>query len=384
MKKIFFWVFILTGFFLQEAFSQQYNQEYLDSLDKVGSKPLLTRSSRFTIVGYSAAGFSAGKENVSFTGFSFNPILLFRPIEKVLVESELETELEGSETVINLEYINASYFLNKYMTIRAGKFLSPFGIFQDRLHPSWINKLPSNPLGYGHDGIGPSADLGVDVRGGIPLGVSKLNYSLYISNGPVLNVGEEEPGEEGQLIYETAEDNNKNKAIGGRLGFLPFSNSSLELGFSFQNAKPGDRNSEYKDVKASQYAADLTYVKQLDFIKGIIDVKAQWNYVNVSDVYYPDPQDTTGTGVYTFNNTRTSAYVQAAYKPTMLPGKILKKTELVFRYSQVQIPERDEEENIRQYTVGLNYWYTWRTALKIAYQFQENQNAFLAQVAVAF
>ncbi|MBX9851337.1 MAG: hypothetical protein K2X86_06215 [Cytophagaceae bacterium] len=384
MKKIFFWVFILTGFFLQEAFSQQYNQEYLDSLDKVGSKPLLTRSSRFTIVGYSAAGFSAGKENVSFTGFSFNPILLFRPIEKVLVESELETELEGSETVINLEYINASYFLNKYMTIRAGKFLSPFGIFQDRLHPSWINKLPSNPLGYGHDGVGPSADLGVDVRGGIPLGVSKLNYSLYISNGPVLNVGEEEPGEEGQLIYETAEDNNKNKAIGGRLGFLPFSNSSLELGFSFQNAKPGDRNSEYKDVKASQYAADLTYVKQLDFIKGIIDVKAQWNYVNVSDVYYPDPQDTTGTGVYTFNNTRTSAYVQAAYKPTMLPGKILKKTELVFRYSQVQIPERDEEENIRQYTVGLNYWYTWRTALKIAYQFQENQNAFLAQVAVAF
>ena len=383
MKKKILVHFAGLLFFSTVAFSQQYNQDYLDSLVQSKVQPLISRSSKFVITGYTTAGAKFGKDDTKFNGFSFNPILLWKPSEKIFVEAELETELEGNQTVINLEYANVSYFLNKYITFRAGKFLSPFGIYQDRLHPAWINKLPTAPLGYGHDGIGPSAELGFDIRGGIPLGSAKMNYSVYVSNGPNLVI--DEPGEEGILSYENADDNNNNKTFGGRIGFLPFSNSSLEVGGSWQLAKPGDKGSVYENLKTQQYALDLTYVKQLDFIKGLFDVKAQWNWVNVDKANYIDSDDPTGNTTYTYDNKRNSVFAQAAYRPSMAPGKFLKKTELVFRYSGFNPPAGSKEpDKIKQYTYGLNYWINWRTAVKLAYQNQKNDNAFLVQFAVGF
>ncbi len=383
MKKKILIQFAGLLFFSTAVFSQQYNQEYLDSLIQSKVQPLISRNSKFVITGYTTAGAKFAKDDTKFNGFSLNPILLWKPSEKIFVEAELETELEGNKTVINLEYANVSYFLNKYITFRAGKFLSPFGIYQDRLHPAWINKLPTAPLGYGHDGIGPSAELGFDIRGGIPLGSAKMNYSVYVSNGPNLVI--DEPGEEGILSYENADDNNNNKTFGGRIGLLPFSNSSLEVGGSWQLAKPGDKGSVYENLKTQQYALDLTYVKQLDFIKGLFDVKAQWNWVNVDKANYIDSDDPTGNTTYTYDNKRNSVFAQAAYRPSMAPGKFLKKTELVFRYSGFNPPAGSKEpDKIKQYTYGLNYWINWRTAVKLAYQNQKNDNAFLVQFAVGF
>jgi len=42
-------------------------------------------------------------------------------------------------------------------------------------------------------------------------------------------------------------DNNNDKAFGGRLGIFPFTNSSLELGFSGYSAKVGGKNTPYED-----------------------------------------------------------------------------------------------------------------------------------------
>lgn len=376
---------ISFGMITTKGIAQEYNQAYLDSMVQNKVQPLIARGTKFSLVGYTTAGLRISKDESSFNNFSFNPIFLWKPSERIFIEAELETELEGEETEIALEYANASFILNKYMTLRAGKFLSPFGIYQDRLHPGWINKLPTAPLGYGHDGVGPSAELGLDLRGGIPLGSSKMNYSFYISNGPTLNIGDDEPDEGGMLKYENADDNNKNKVVGGRLGFLPLSNSSLEIGGSFQTGKVGTRETIYKDIKTQQYALDLTYVKQLDFIKGVLDVKGQWNWVNVDKADYVDPDDPTGNTTYTFDNKRNSLFTWAAYRPTMAQSKFLKKTELVFRYSALNPPAGSKEpEKLKQYTYGINYWINWRTAFKMAYQSQENNNTFYMQIAVGF
>lgn len=365
------------------AFSQQYNNDVLDSLISCKAKAQVTGNSKFVLTGYTAAGFQFREGETTFRDVSFNPIFLWKPAERIFVEAELETELEGEATNIALEYADVSFFVNRYMTLRVGKFLSPFGIYQDRLHPAWINKLPTAPLGYGHDGVGPSADIGVDLRGGVPLGSAKLNYSLYVSNGPQLNDGEEEPGEEGQLIYENADDNNDNKAVGGRIGLLPFANSALEIGGSFQIGKVGTRDSEFENVAARQFALDLTFVQQLDFLRGMLDLKAQWNQVSVDDADYRDPDAPGGT--YTYDNLRSSTFAQVAYRPTMLPQKQLKRFELVFRYSNLTPPDGSKEpEELTQYTYGLNYWLNWRTAFKLAVQRQGDANAVLLQAAVGF
>ena len=385
MKKKYMVLFGLLTIMFFNTQAQEYNKEYIDSLIDLKIQSQIAKSSKFVLTGYMSSGIKFTKEASSF-GANFSPILLWKPHERLIVEAELETELEGTETKINLEYIDASYFLNKYVTIRAGKFLSPFGIYQDRLHPQWINKLPSTPLGFNHDGspIGPTTEVGVDVRGNVPLGSAKMNYSFYLSNGPSLNTSSSEISEIGQLNYSSAEDNNKNKSFGGRVGLLPISNSSVEIGGSFQVGNVGAKRTEYENVKAKQYALDFTYVNFLDFLKGMIDVKAQWNWVNVDQANYISPKDSTK---FTFNNKRDAAFFQAAYRPSMTQSKFLKKTELVFRYSglNMQTGEVDPAKTIlNQYTYGINYWYSWRTVLKFAYQSQKDNNAFYVQLAVGF
>lgn len=388
MKKKMF--ITLAGFLIYSAtaFGQLFNQEAIDSLIKSSVQAQVARTSKFALVGYTSVSAKFNKEEgASFNNLVFNPIFLWQPHKNIVIEAEMETEIEGTETSIDMGYANASFFLNRYITVRAGKFISPFGIFQDRLHPSWINKLPTVPVGTGEDelGVGPTSEIGIDVRGGVPLGTAKMNYSVYVANGAQLITATGEPEKQGTLEYGSVEATSKKLTAGGRLGLLPFSNSSLEVGVSYRNGNVGDKNSDYKNVVAKMYALDLTYVKQLDFIKGLFDVKAQWNKVNVDKAEYIDPDDPTGNTLYTFDNKRSSFFTQAAYRPSMAQSKFLKKTELVFRYAGFTPPDGAKDlEEIKQSTYGINYWFTWRTAFKAAYQSQKDNNAFYVQVAVGF
>jgi hypothetical protein len=315
------------------------------------------------------------------------PILLWLPSKDILVESELEIGFNGRETMVELGYADAAFMLNKYLTIRAGKFISPFGIFQDRLHPKWINKLPTVPVGVGEDnlGVGPTNEVGIDFNGGVPLGSSKINYSIYVANGAQLVTDTANLSMQGTLTYGNVSANNKRMTTGGRIGFLPFPASTLELGVSYRNGKVGDQNSTYQNVGAQMYAFDFTYIEQLDFLKGMIDVKAQYNNINVDKAYYIDPVGPTGKTTYTFDNKRNSFFAQAAYRPTMLPSKLLKRTEFIFRYADFNPPTGTKGlEVVNQYTYGIDYWLTWRTVFKAAYQSQKNNDAFFLQVAVGF
>ena len=74
-----------------------------------------------------------------------------------------------------------TYIVNDYFTVGAGKFLLPLGIFNERLHPAWINKLPDRPLPYDDEvGIAPEAGIGAFIRGAVPKDSTKWNYAFYI------------------------------------------------------------------------------------------------------------------------------------------------------------------------------------------------------------
>jgi hypothetical protein len=266
-----------------------------------------------------------------------------------------------------LEYVNISYLLTKNITFRAGKILLPFGIFVPNLHPAWINKFPTGPLGAGHDGILPRSDIGFEFRGGAYIGNMKFNYSAYIVNGPRLNNGEDEPEEAGMLHYGFVPDNNKGKSTGGRLGIFPFNDSSLELGASGMYGKVGDKDSEHKDVAALNYAFDLSYVKSLPFMSSVVDVKAQYSGVNVDDANYPDHENP--GDLVTFDNTSTTWFAQVSLRPALVENKILRNLELVGRYSELKTPEGSEwETNSTAFDFGINYWLDWRSLFKVSYR----------------
>ncbi|HKJ87640.1 MAG TPA: porin, partial [Gammaproteobacteria bacterium] len=119
---------------------------------------------KWQVTGYADAGFTATTEDASndaFTVGSFNPTFHFQYSDFLLFESELEVELEDDgATNVNLEYSQLNLIASDHLTVVLGKFLSPIGQFQERLHPSWVNKLPTAPAGYGHGGAQPLSEAG--------------------------------------------------------------------------------------------------------------------------------------------------------------------------------------------------------------------------------
>lgn len=333
---------------------------------------------QFMLRGYGHTGFefmdSGDEKESTFLGAAFAPIFLYKHSDRLMFEAELEFVLESNELEVGLEYADVMYVLNKNMTVRAGKFLLPFGTFMERLHPAWINRLPNRPLGFGHDGIAPSSGIGVELRGAFDLGGPALTYSVYATNGPRLKDGNEEPEEAGMLMFQNYEDNNLGKAYGGRLGILPFSDSSTEFGFSaYTTNSTGEEDSEYEDVGAFLFALDFSFVKQISGLGGVIDVKAQYNNSNVDTATYFELED----GIeeeYSFDNQSNSFYGQLSYRPTMASSDFVKKLEFVGRYSDFNAPEGAEwEEKSVQYAFGLNYWLSWRSVIKLSYQTTETE-----------
>lgn len=364
MKKLIISLFVLV--FGYQVYGQTYNT----------FEPSKTQ---FMLRGYGHTGFeymdTGDEEESTFLGAAFAPIFLYKHSDRLMFEAELEFQLEGDELEIGLEYADVMYVLNKNMTVRAGKFLLPFGTFMERLHPAWINRLPNAPLGYGHDGIVPSSGIGVELRGAFDLGGPKLNYSVYTTNGPRIKDGSEEPEEAGILEFENYEDTNLAKAYGGRIGILPFSDSSAELGFSaFTTSGTGEEDSQYEDIGAFLFALDFSYVKPISVLKGIVDIKAQYNNSNVDTSTFIEVHEDGDAEEYSFDNQSNSFYAQLSYRPTMADSDFLKKLEFVGRYSDFNAPEGAEwEETSTQYAFGLNYWLSWRSVVKLSYQTTETE-----------
>ncbi|MGH9644940.1 MAG: hypothetical protein ACRD3Q_21265 [Terriglobales bacterium] len=79
----------------------------------------------------------------------------------------------------SLDYMEFDYIGNRYVTVTAGRFLTPFNIFNERLYPNWIRNTQTDPLILP---IGTGSDNGLMLRGGIAADRNiTLNYAVYFS-----------------------------------------------------------------------------------------------------------------------------------------------------------------------------------------------------------
>lgn len=187
--------------------------------------------------GYGAVTYTNTREsgvNDSFDLVRFNPIFHYQFLDTVLLESELELNINSDgSTETKLEYLSVDFLLNDYLALVAGKFLSPLGQFRQNLHPLWINKLASAPPGFGEDQALPMSEIGLQLRGGAPIGAARLNYAVYVGNGPEL----EAMGGEIEAIMTdgVTRDQDGRKVIGARIGILPI--PGIEIGVSGASGK---------------------------------------------------------------------------------------------------------------------------------------------------
>src|SRR5256714_10149126 len=216
-------------------------------------------TTKFLLAGWAEGMFEARNGQVSTFSAFFNPIFLWELTPKLLFDSRLEIEPSGGGTNVNLVNAQISYLLNDYIALGAGEFFSPSNVFVERFEPQWINKLPDRPIGVYHDVL-PNISVGAQVRGGFPIGPTRANYAFYVSNGPVLNTFD--PRSAGTLDFNSYTDNNDDKAVGGRVGFLPI--PGVEVGYGFETSKPGFQGTTFHDVQALVQSVDLEVTRDSD------------------------------------------------------------------------------------------------------------------------
>lgn len=331
-------------------------QEDIQTL-KVKSKNQENGTTGFLLTGYAFAGYSNSKNATSSFNAGFNPIFLWRLRNDLIFEGELEFGLEEGQTEIGLEFAQLSYLMNDYMTIGAGQFLNPSNYFKERLHPAWINKLPDAPLTMNeYNGIQAGSQLGIQMRGGIPVGSMRGEYAFYVSNAPALRG-------DGSLNFNNFSNFNNNTAVGGRVGWLPF--SGFEVGYGFEVANVNDLNGNTLGVIT--HAIDLNYLKSSKkYLLGRIDINAQ--YANRQIDRSSDP-------TLAFNNQSSGGYAQFAYRPSLSGISLLTNVESVLRYDWIDLPDASVFYDEQRWTLGLNYYIAASTLFKLAYQFDNKQGA---------
>jgi hypothetical protein len=317
----------------------------------------------FLIVGLLTTGFVSNKTTTTSGGtsssaktnsfpdvdhFEFSPMFLWRHGQKFLLE--FEPSFDGSSLGVN--WADVSWFAAPGLIIRGGYLVLPFGTYSKRLAAGWIDKLPTDPAGVADI---PGADFGVEIEGGLPLGNMKWNYDVSLTNGMQLLP-------DGELQNVGSIDNNRNKTLTGRIGFLPFSNSSLEIGLSGLYGTAGDDNTSFKTAKTTMYAVDVNYVQLFNPIA--VNFKGQFDDVHVNEQTYVD----TANNSYTFNNNSTTYFAQLSLRPSGI-ANAFKNVELAFRVGNYTTPNGSLWGNKSDYVEGcLSYWLSWRTVFKCGVQ----------------
>jgi hypothetical protein len=124
---------------------------------------------------------------------------------------------------IGLTYLQGDYIASSHLTIIGGSFLTPFGTYNERLSPVWINNLQDGPLIAGIGLMSSGSGLGGQLRGSV---ISRKKYTVDYAAYFSARSGNE------QFTSE--------RSSGGRASlYLP--DSRLEVGVSYGRSLQGAR-----------------------------------------------------------------------------------------------------------------------------------------------
>ncbi|NNF89380.1 MAG: hypothetical protein HKM97_12690, partial [Acidimicrobiia bacterium] len=336
-----------------------------------GSYPVAAQSeessgpeNRFLLTGYGFTTYVDSDAPGSPESFNtaFVPIFLYRVSDKFLFEAELEFEFEDDTVETEVEYAQIDWLAHDNATVVMGKYLTPFGSFIEKLHPAWINKLPTFPLPYQHgQSLVPFGQTGLQVRGGIPIGdgYRRFTYSLFVSNGFQLSEhghgeepepeedghddeslsaftfddehGEEEEGddhgEEEELIFleGSSFNGNNDTALGGRVSVIPA--QGFEIGASYLSGS----YDEFGELDATMMGVDFTYHHDL------FDVRAEWLDTETERGFAED-------GDPLHDQEVESWYIQPSLRLSVIPAYAFNKVELVARLANLDWGAGDQDQ----------------------------------------
>ena len=159
-------------------------------------------------------GFVSYQSNIGQGNFdinpAFDPVVLVPIGNRLLFQAELDMMLDvfdtsgrwGSAAVGHeFDYLQGDVFVHPNLTVVAGRYLTPFGIYRERMHPLWIRYLQAEPISFT---LNATSGNGGMLRGGVHAGENTdITYTGYYSasdKSPVLQSGKQ-AGFRGSVVF---------------------------------------------------------------------------------------------------------------------------------------------------------------------------------------
>lgn len=178
----------------------------------------------FADVGLTYSGRHQG-DNTKRKGFSVGALDFYLtpqlgPRVKGLAELIFEVNNEG-ETMAELERLQIGYSFNDYLTLWGGRYHTPLGYWNTTFHHGkQIQTTILRPkfLDFEEDdGVLPVHMTGLWGSGTARFGDGKMNYDLYVANGP--KIKDLTAGGDGRLEPNSFTDDNHNLALGFNVSY---------------------------------------------------------------------------------------------------------------------------------------------------------------------
>lgn len=233
--------------------------------------------------------------------------------EQRLVDNSLQDPAELGRIIswgaIVIERAWIEYQLLPWLTLRAGQFLTPYGIWNvDHGSPTLIGIR--RPL-IVREQIFPERQTGLELHGRVALAdLAILGYHLTISNG--------------RGLADAYRDTDENKAVGGRLVLQTMDRGTASLGFSMYGGRRSDLAFQWgldamgRPMRRETYGEvinELAFAFDLRLNLAGLLVQAEFanaDRVRVGDRGWQEAPDS--PGFYQSNNRRNGVYVLAGYR----------------------------------------------------------------------
>jgi hypothetical protein len=121
-----------------------------------------------------------------------------------------------AKTFSSLDYVQLDFLADPHLTLSVGRFLLPFGMYNERLFPVWMRNFQDVPIIFAIGNLTTASGDGAMLRGVLASNKDwQVNYTAYFST------------------LSTVNQFQSGRAAGGRTGVF-FPKARLEVGVSYQ------------------------------------------------------------------------------------------------------------------------------------------------------